>query len=188
MVGGLLAGGVVYFYPRPPRGGRPWYNRPNTKHKTFLSTPSARRATQGMTPAQVLDCLFLSTPSARRATHGVVFTRREQRISIHALREEGDYSFAICLSSFAYFYPRPPRGGRPPILGIVLLYIIFLSTPSARRATCREFCVLLLPLYFYPRPPRGGRLPARPAESHDQRISIHALREEGDQTRSHCRR
>ena len=34
--------------------------------------------------------------------------------------------------------------------------------------------------YFYPRPPRGGRLPARPAESHDQRISIHALREEGD--------
>ena len=34
----------------------------------------------------------------------------------------------------------------------------FLSTPSARRAT-----------------------PARPAESHDQRISIHALREEGDQ-------
>ena len=33
-------------------------------------------------------------------------------ISIHALREEGD---AMCSGSFsqtAYFYPRPPRGGR----------------------------------------------------------------------------
>ena len=33
---------------------------------------------------------FLSTPSARRATTGQRFRRSHQRISIHALREEGD--------------------------------------------------------------------------------------------------
>ena len=33
-------------------------------------------------------------------------------ISIHALREEGDASVAPILLAMAYFYPRPPRGGR----------------------------------------------------------------------------
>ena len=33
---------------------------------------------------------FLSTPSARRATFCAVNRRLQQRISIHALREEGD--------------------------------------------------------------------------------------------------
>ena len=33
---------------------------------------------------------FLSTPSARRATNPVAETAKEQFISIHALREEGD--------------------------------------------------------------------------------------------------
>ena len=34
-------------------------------------------------------------------------------ISIHALREEGDRSAAATSSGPTYFYPRPPRGGRP---------------------------------------------------------------------------
>ena len=34
-------------------------------------------------------------------------------ISIHALREEGDLLTAATAVSSAYFYPRPPRGGRP---------------------------------------------------------------------------
>ena len=33
---------------------------------------------------------------------------------------------------------------------------------------------------FYPRPPRGGRPTAFPASSTITKISIHALREEGD--------
>ena len=56
-----------------------------------------------------------------------------------------------------YFYPRPPRGGR---LGAAIDRIhrgLFLSTPSARRATLAA----------------GYR-------GHPQHISIHALREEGD--------
>ena len=34
------------------------------------------------------------------------------KISIHALREEGDAVAALASSSWFYFYPRPPRGGR----------------------------------------------------------------------------
>ena len=79
---------------------------------------------------------------------------------------------------------------------------IFLSTPSARRATLYIGAKLRDILNFYPRPPRGGR-PARSTESSSasiflstpsarratgngtnqdvpQQISIHALREEGD--------
>ena len=33
------------FYPRPPRGGRPCFSRPQKIGERFLSTPSARRAT-----------------------------------------------------------------------------------------------------------------------------------------------
>ena len=79
-------------------------------------------------------------------------------ISIHALREEGDTWQSAPGGVAAYFYPRPPRGGRPTILldncndvGISIhalreegdlgnvahsaLQKLFLSTPSARRAT-----------------------------------------------------
>ena len=39
---------------------------------------------------KVTPTLFLSTPSARRATAVMAAGRADQRISIHALREEGD--------------------------------------------------------------------------------------------------
>ena len=79
---------------------------------------------------------------------------------------------------------------------------LFLSTPSARRATAPAYPSDIGSGYFYPRPPRGGRLkdldPAlyfieflstpsarRATETAkalqlDDIISIHALREEGD--------
>ena len=80
--------------------------------------------------------------------------------------------------------------------------LLFLPTPSARRATeqtaklvritdisthaLREegdnfmYDCCLLPQYFYPRPPRGGRRCATDAGQVLQNISTHALREEGD--------
>ena len=78
------------------------------------------------------------------------------------------------------FYPRPPRGGRLVATFILLSIRVFLSTPSARRATI----YFVLPegneVDFYPRPPRGGR-PLRCAGGLSFKIiSIHALREEGD--------
>ena len=102
------------------------------------------------------------------------------RISIHALREEGDFL----------------KGAYTIASGI------FLSTPSARRATCIPQAMSHSRRYFYPRPPRGGRR-RRKAFAHTRKeflstpsarratkdgsdpifidsISIHALREEGD--------
>ncbi len=57
----------------------------------------------------------------------------------------------------------------------------FLSTPSARRATIPVRRTVWLLNDFYPRPPRGGRLAAGGYYMPDVAISIHALREEGDQ-------
>ena len=122
-----------YFYPRPPRGGRPHVSFPCFHARLFLSTPSARRATPSPSIARMAP-LFLSTPSARRATE--CFKRRIKpnvflstpsarratpprrtvppfcMISIHALREEGDGGVLGKGHGQKNFYPRPPRGGR----------------------------------------------------------------------------
>ena len=58
---------------------------------------------------------------------------------------------------------------------------LFLSTPSARRATCAALAGSSFVTYFYPRPPRGGRPEPIDHCTHAAGISIHALREEGDQ-------
>ena len=57
------------------------------------------------------------------------------KISIHALREEGDASDAGPPSVSINFYPRPPRGGRQGGNNVIPFPDKFLSTPSARRAT-----------------------------------------------------
>ena len=59
--------------------------------------------------------------------------------------------------------------------------IEFLSTPSARRATDAITSGQPVQIDFYPRPPRGGRRHAAGAVGEGCKISIHALREEGDQ-------
>ena len=78
-------------------------------------------------------------------------------ISIHALREEGDFRRLMEICGINDFYPRPPRGGRPGW--------------SARSSRWSD---------FYPRPPRGGRQPVQLVHDALVVISIHALREEGD--------
>ena len=145
----------------------------------FLSTPSARRATnmrkaptscssisihalreEGDAPWRwllVTFTVFLSTPSARRATMQYALVAYGQWISIHALREEGDRRSEQSRHVSAYFYPRPPRGGRLLLFHAESVHSAFLSTPSVRRAT--------------------GQSTARCIAWH---ISIHALREEGD--------
>ncbi len=57
------------------------------------------------------------------------------QISIHALREEGDRGWSAATCSQSYFYPRPPRGGRLDAGKATIMANLFLSTPSARRAT-----------------------------------------------------
>ena len=81
------------FYPRPPRGGRPRTRQQKWCCTKFLSTPSARRATTTAHSSLMSVILFLSTPSARRATSDAPARRLGKIISIHALREEGDYRY-----------------------------------------------------------------------------------------------
>ena len=146
----------------------------------FLPTPSARRATYGRNLVDLTQ-EFLPTPSARRATCRIQLVDQLMPISTHALREEGDIRYPQTGTARPYFYPRPPRGGRPsPGPTRAPCGSIFLPTPSARRATRGRRQSGGPVLDFYPRPPRGGR----PAPGHRQqqgdRISTHALREEGD--------
>ena len=124
---------------------------------------------------------FYPRPPRGGRRNRVAAVLRVRSISIHALREEGDITGDVDLNH-AYkflstpsarratllslgrralpedFYPRPPRGGRPARYRVASKTTAFLSTPSARRATF-DAASLLLPRW---------------------KISIHALREEGD--------
>ena len=80
-----------------------------------------------------------------------------QAISIHALREEGDVRRHSHRISIKNFYPRPPRGGRPP-------------EPPARS---RPYYISIHALR------EEGDLAVADLTAELQ-ISIHALREEGD--------
>ena len=70
--------------------------RESAKSAVFQSTPSVGRATLSETPLIYMTEVFQSTPSVGRATHGFCKLYNKQKISIHALRGEGD----IFLSSF----------------------------------------------------------------------------------------
>ena len=145
----------------------------------FLSTPSARRATEHI--AMWIEAKqFLSTPSARRATAWKARAKWQKLISIHALREEGDRA--------VYTKKAEPD--------------LFLSTPSARRATVFsivEFCPRCISIHalreegdspafcglgvadVFLSTPSARRATKFQQRRHKRRdISIHALREEGD--------
>ena len=102
-------------------------------------------------------------------------------ISIHALREEGDF-WALSTSSPRSVFLSTPSARRATVTTLNYPRIIrkFLSTPSARRATAFSATVTTAFANFYPRPPRGGRRAECPIYYWYKEISIHALREEGD--------
>ena len=152
------------FYPRPPRGGRPHGRIQIFDFVLFLSTPSARRATRPADQRRRGLAIFLSTPSARRATAGVWAPYH------HILN----------------FYPRPPRGGRPPAEQGRNSHP-FISIHALREeGDYWQELYRRLPENFYPRPPRGGRQHSPFHKLVTQQISIHALREEGDASRCCC--
>ena len=149
----------------------------------FLSTPSARRATTAAVGYDD-DYEFLSTPSARRATSCLA----AKPISIHALREEGDVrrSHHSCRSRISIHALR--EEGDTNAQEDESSTLVFLSTPSARRATHHSLTGGTTMADFYPRPPRGGRLCNAWSHGVAIGISIHALREEGDHTTAICLR
>ena len=190
-----------YFYPRPPRGGRPSAAGQHAEPDRFLSTPSARRATPRPQKWPWYK-KFLSTPSARRATLRSVRQDVRNDISIHALREEGDLLWEHFENLMGQFLSTPSARRATTAAFSMTTMSRFLSTPSARRATRRSARGWSACINFYPRPPRGGRQDAldflfevlgflsTPSARRATRfassvllsgvISIHALREEGD--------
>ena len=151
---------TCYFYPRPPCGGRP--TRPavcqrGRKGDFYPRPPCGGRLS---IPASECGNLRISIHALRAEGDDCPYCTDycPVAISIHALRAEGDvFCCWIRLLISLHFYPRPPCGGRPCLCG-------FLS-PSHD---------------FYPRPPCGGRRKCLPDALDELRISIHALRAEGD--------
>ena len=131
------------------------------------------------------------------------FKDLQAKISIHALRVEGDhvapetgrrieiflstpsgwratYNSGYAFAARRYFYPRPPGGGRQNFRSCPTCRILFLSTPSGWRATIGT--AGKQPPTAFLSTPSGWRAPD--ANSYEYRpealISIHALRVEGD--------
>ena len=125
-----------------------------------------------------------------------------RRISIHALREEGDSVQVVDFVGPFHFYPRPPRGGRR-IAHAGCSSSILISIHALREegdGSCPADSLIWQNFYprpprggrheiqqqnaddvnFYPRPPRGGRHNSFRFTAIPLTISIHALREEGD--------
>ena len=152
---GSTPGYLRHFYPRPPRGGRQCSVRHQGHRPSFLSTPSARRATL----CQISSFFGLNIsihalreegdPRQERFSFGV-------GISIHALREEGDFAAWSLGNVKIYFYPRPPRGGRhSPTTPTTKPRNFYPRPPRGGRRSW--WTISILPGHFYPRPPRGGR-------------------------------
>ena len=190
------------FYPRPPRGGRrcgaACFHLPDMISIHALREEGDRVRVAGEFPRQE----FLSTPSARRATDVKATAYNKALISIHALREEGDVCWLYirfvakrflstpsarrATSTYRFdsgkvfnFYPRPPRGGRRAEAAKNRAWQISIHA-LREEGDSAHLAKSGLKLYFYPRPPRGGRHHRPYSQYLQQNISIHALREEGD--------
>ena len=167
------------FYPRPPRGGRPDSLDIAVSGGDFYPRPPRG-----------------GRPERDRKQSEII------KISIHALREEGDTQAIVAARKIERFLSTP-SARRATIWPIMLVAVAsflstpsarratkacrvaaglsqFLSTPSARRATMRAAFTPSRWRHFYPRPPRGGRRRRCDALPDPGQISIHALREEGD--------
>ena len=147
----------IDFYPRPPRGGRPTSSLPSWRGGNFYPRPP-RGGRQAYKTDGWVGLAFLSTPSARRATWPAHRGRRQIPISIHALREEGDQRrrfprgvVGISIHALREEGDRTEdfQSGWCFVISIHALReegdfdcfhqvgygLLFLSTPSARRAT-----------------------------------------------------
>ena len=146
------------FYPRPPRGGR----RPSMARcwnpLQFLPTPSARRATAAARSAGTVRAISTHALREEGDPHLQGGPALGGLISTHALREEGDHDGAQPRPPRRYFYPRPPRGGRPAAQQTAT-QTVSISTHALREE---------------------GDVIVNGSNAQDVDISTHALREEGD--------
>ena len=184
---GKLLKRLADFNPRPPWGGRHLERYSVLRGHHFNPRPpwGGRQSDVGELPGDII-------------------------ISIHALRGEGDTSTDSKDSNTNQFQSTPSVGRATPYLNKFAVETEFQSTPSVGRATRSHSACKLFKFYFNPRPPWGGRRRSgsivlriryfnprppwggRPVVSalfcRFCRISIHALRGEGDPLRGQCQR
>ena len=147
-----------YFYPRPPRGGRRYGDKGISSVQTISIHALREEGDETMSiKSYIADTI--SIHALREEGDQIVLqaTDGQKYISIHALREEGDRAERFC----------------------TLEWIIFLSTPSARRATVLgevKPVTSVISIHALREEGDGQCMRHRSA----CRISIHALREEGD--------
>ena len=169
----------MYFYPRPPGGGRHFNTNVLPEVELFLSTPSGWRAT-AFTGEKREAAAFLSTPSGWRATSTVfcalldmpisihalrvegdtphIQARVRVSISIHALRVEGDLKAAIVVDNRLISIHALRVEGDVCNINLCAYHVDFYPRPpgGGRPAFYRD---TRTQPYFYPRPPGGGRQP-----------------------------
>ncbi len=145
----------------------------------FLSTLPARGAT---TRWHQLGCpaIFLSTLPARGATRRLERQRPGKTISIHAPREGSDRLIDAGGLVQQNFYPRSPRGERPPPPARPTASQAFLSTLPARGATCRAWSATAGLRFLSTLPARGATYLTYDLVTSAWEISIHAPREGSD--------
>ena len=80
----------LYFYPRPPRGGRRLQSEKQKRADQFLSTPSAGRATQSNPGYKFNNDISIHALRGEGDLRSVCARCKQTVISIHALRGEGD--------------------------------------------------------------------------------------------------
>ena len=174
---------LFYFYPRPPRGGRPPRAAVCGRCQS-ISIHALREEGDPDRPRPAgLYSAFLSTPSARRATVSSPFAPSFVRISIHALREEGDrvaYYLDMGLGKISIHALREEgdTGGTFAVIDPG----VFLSTPSARRATILPSFPYAGIFAFLSTPSARRATKSLIGSNPNLIISIHALCEEGDLT------
>ena len=152
--------GLAYdFYPRPPRGGRRYVEEsvfPCKGH--FYPRPPRGGRHLAVRVMEIVEDFYPRPPRGGRPAPCCKGADQSQNFYPRPPRGGRHYSFVRARRTRGHFYPRPPRGGRPANAtardltdGIsihalreegdymrmvkLLSNAVFLSTPSARRAT-----------------------------------------------------
>ena len=173
---------LVYFNPRPPRGGRRQGIGLHRSEVLFQSTPPARGATAGgradgdvrrfqsTPPARgATPCLlnvsqnlyeFQSTPPARGATPCLLnVSQNLYEFQSTPPARGATTHHRHCHRTGRISIHAPREGGDHQITETLCRGVQFQSTPPARGATLKKYSHLFNDVDFNPRPPRGGRLP-----------------------------
>ncbi len=155
------------FNPRPPWGGRPGSLRIYYRDSSNFNPRPPWGGRRNLPPTSSAGRPFQSTPSVGRATLTLFIIPDGTKISIHALRGEGDITSKLNKQSIQTFQSTPSVGratdkSRFPIN----LNSSFQSTPSVGRATAHRPPKTPAARHFNPRPPWGGRRHIRHIPAH----------------------